>query len=54
MVLRAPLQFFAHRKETLAVHLSPVPNLNHQDAQRAVLDATDKAVVAYPILPKIP
>ena len=28
MVLRARLQFFAHRKETLAVHLSPVPNLN--------------------------
>lgn len=38
----------------VTVHLSPVANLDHQNAQRAVLDGTDNPVITYPIFPKSP
>lgn len=38
----------------LAVNLSPVAHLQHQDAQRPVLDMDNDAVVAHTVLPKFP
>ena len=38
----------------LAVNLSPVAHLQHQDAQRPVLDMCNDAVVAHAVLPKVP
>ena len=38
-------------KAGLSVDLTPVAQLNHQDAQSAVLDVADHATVTHPVTP---
>lgn len=37
----------------LSVYLAAVADLHNEDAQRAVLDAADNAVISYAVLPEV-
>lgn len=45
--------FKGRRSLQLSVHLAPVADLDHQDAQGAVLDTADDAAIAHPVLPEL-